>query len=382
MKRFILDINKLEKKLISKSNRFILKKEQELELIKKFNKSNILILGAAGSIGQKFTINFLKYNFKNLYLFDKDENEMTELNRKVNRSIKIKKIRKINYICSDVNDFDFKDFIFKKKIIHILNFTAVKHVRTEENDLSLKYMFKTNCINFLNFKYNKNLKTLFSISTDKVIKPKSMLGVSKRLMEFNLGNIQKKNKSVNVCSVRFTNVAFSKGSILKNIIDRLNNYEDVGIPKNVKRYFITHDEAVSLCLKSLINESKNSVVQPSNYLIKKPLDIRDLCLKIFKLSKIKFVNNGKKNVIKLLVQKNITQGQKKIEDLIEGREEYFSYHNDKTIIKSSIKTLPNIKNLIRKFQNGKNKKDFLFIAKKIHSNYNLSTKSYKVSETI
>ena len=89
MKRFILDINKLEKKLISKSNRFILKKEQELELIKKFNKSNILILGAAGSIGQKFTINFLKYNFKNLYLFDKDENEMTELNRKVNRSIKI-----------------------------------------------------------------------------------------------------------------------------------------------------------------------------------------------------------------------------------------------------------------------------------------------------
>ena len=43
-------------------------------------------------------------------------------------------------------------------------------------------------------------------------------------------------------------------------------------------------------------------------------------LKIFKLSKIKFANNGKKNVIKLLVQKNITQGQKKIEDLIEGRE--------------------------------------------------------------
>ena len=385
MKNSILDIDKLEKKLISKNNRFSLKKKQDLELIKKFNHSNVIILGAAGSIGQKFTINFLKFNFKNLYLFDKDENELTELNRKLIQFNK-KKINKINFICSDLNDFKFKNFFKEKKIEHILNFAAIKHVRTEENDYSLGYMFKTNCINFLNFKFNKELKTLFSISTDKVIKPTSMLGVSKRLMEFNLGNIKKSNKSINVCSVRFTNVSFSKGSILKNIIDRLSKKEDIGIPKNIKRYFITHSEAVSLCLKSLLNESKNSIILPSSYVVDRPHDIKSLCLKILSITKAKFhlENLKKKNKksIKLVIQDNITQGQKAIEDLKFDEELYLNYKNDSTIIKTPILTIPKINSLIKKYQLGKNKKDFLFIAKKIYNNFKFNKKSYKVSKIL
>ena len=65
----------------------------------------------------------------------------------------------------------------------------------------------------------KNLKKIFSISTDKTVNPSSILGVSKDLMEMNLSKYKKKN--IFVSSVRFANVAFSNGSILKYVVDRL-----------------------------------------------------------------------------------------------------------------------------------------------------------------
>ena len=79
-------------------------------------------------------------------------------------------------------------------------------------------MFKTNSINFIPKKLS-NLKKIFSISTDKTVNPSSILGVSKYLMEVNLSKY--KNKNIFVSSVRFANVAFSNGSILKYVVDRL-----------------------------------------------------------------------------------------------------------------------------------------------------------------
>ena len=55
----------------------------EKELKKNFYNENILILGASGSIGNFFTKRLMKFNFKNLYLIDKNENDLTELNREL-----------------------------------------------------------------------------------------------------------------------------------------------------------------------------------------------------------------------------------------------------------------------------------------------------------
>ena len=57
--------------------------KDEKEIKKDFNNANVLILGAAGSIGGVFSKRVLKFDFKNLYLIDKNENELTELNREI-----------------------------------------------------------------------------------------------------------------------------------------------------------------------------------------------------------------------------------------------------------------------------------------------------------
>ena len=74
-------IGLLEKKIISQKNRFEIIKKEQIEIKKLFDKENILITGACGSIGRAFTKKILNFNYKNLYLLDKDENSLTDLNR-------------------------------------------------------------------------------------------------------------------------------------------------------------------------------------------------------------------------------------------------------------------------------------------------------------
>ena len=278
----------LKKKIISKKNRFKLSSEQNKEIKKKFYNSNILIIGAAGSIGSVFTLSMINYNFKKLFLIDKDENSLTELNREI--LVKNKKtVKKVEFICSDLNLLDLRKIILENKINHYLNFAAIKHVRSEENYVSSKYMYQTNSKNFLpnGLRNVKPLKSIFSISTDKAVYPSSMLGVSKRLMELRLMGLKKRHKNLFVSTVRFANVSFSNGSILKLIIDRLVQKKNFGIPENISRYFITHDEAVSLCLKSLLKKNNYCIVVPNKKILGKQTLIFTYLLKILKILKIK-----------------------------------------------------------------------------------------------
>ena len=88
--------HKIENHLFSKKNRYLLNHDELQELSKDFKNSNILILGAAGSIGSLFATHVLNYKFKNLFLVDKNENAIAELARILN--LRINKNQKIEYI--------------------------------------------------------------------------------------------------------------------------------------------------------------------------------------------------------------------------------------------------------------------------------------------
>ena len=200
----------LEKKIISAQNRFIIKNYHTKELRDLFLKKNILVTGASGSIGSEFSLSLLKFRFKKLFLLDKNENDLALLNRKI---VKVHSTKNIDFICVDINAININDFLIENKINLYLNFAAIKHVRSEENLYSIKYMFSTNYESFYNINCKtKYLKKIFSISTDKAADPSSLMGISKLMMEHKLRNIIK-NTSISVCSARFANVSFSRGSI-------------------------------------------------------------------------------------------------------------------------------------------------------------------------
>lgn len=375
-----------EKKIISQNNRFKISQKDIFELKESFKNKVVLISGAAGSIGSEFTKDLIKFNFKikKIILLDKDENMLTEINREL---LLYKNFNKkiIKFVCADINSIDIQDILTKEKVQFYINFAAIKHVRSEENIYSIKYMFKTNSINFLPKKRGK-LEKFFSISTDKTVNPSSILGVSKNLMEQNLSRYSK--NILFVSSVRFANVSFSNGSILKYIVDRLNQKKSFGVPENIKRFFITHSEASSLCYKSLLKRNNNKILIPSPQILRKDLLITNLAEKIVKKYKLipKFYKKKKsatyiRNFCYILLTA-ISDGQKSYEELYSDSET-LQYDIDNTVCKVDLPVYSKkIQFLLNKIIKSNDIQSLKILITKTFKNYQSPKKYIKISKTI
>ncbi len=345
------EINLLEKKLITPKNRFKLSKKNKDEIKKIFFKSNTVIIGSAGSIGFEFTKSLKHYKFKSLFLIDKDENRLTDLNRELITIFDKSQIYKTRYICCDINHIDFKSFLIKNK--------------------------KT---------YNKYLKQIFSISTDKVVEPSSFLGISKSIMEDRIFKFKKNNKKINVSTVRFANVSFSNGSILKYALERIKERKIFGVPEKISRFFITHEEAISLCKKSLLRKSDNHVIVPNLKLIENSLNLVELIKKLLKFYKFKITSNKKlhlkKNYFYVKQTPRTILGQKLYEKLYEENEKIFFDNDKKHIFVKKNKEKLNIDLILNELLKANSLKEIKKLIKKNYKNYIISNKNFNIKNSL
>ncbi len=375
----------LERRIISNKDRYKLNVEEKKEIKKTLFNQNILILGACGSIGKFFTKELYKFKFKNMYLLDKNENALVELNREL-VLLNNKKIKKTNFVCTDITSFNLDVFLSDNKINQYYNFAAMKHVRSEENLESLKYMFKTNSINFCPKKKNY-LKIFFSISSDKAVLPQSFLGISKYFMEEKLSDFAKKNKSVSVSTVRFANVCFSEGSYLKYAKERIEKKISFGLPLNIKRYFITHNEAISLCFKSILKKNKNKILMPSDKIMNKEFTLSFIINKLLNIYgyKSKYSNkilSVKKKIFPVVVSRKNLEGQKNYEEFYNPKLSKIKYDMDKQTMKIDLINNLNINHLINKILKLKSKNSITKIIQKRIKTFKPNTKTIKVSHLI
>ena len=380
-----MNIEYLENKIVSDKSRFEIKKNQFKELKKNFSKANILIIGAAGSIGKSFTLNLNNFDFNNLILMDNNETALADLTRDLNLTLRSKILNRIEYICEDITNINLKNFIKKRKISHYLNFAALKHVRSEENYLSTLNMFRTN--SFAPFKIGKikktdYLKQIFFISTDKAANPSSLMGCSKKLMENGLFELRRKNKHLKVSTIRFANVSFSNGSLLQNIYNKVNENKAFGIPSNIKRYFITHKEAAHLCFKALLKESDNHIILPTYKSVGRMISLKEIAKKIvIKFNKKLIFSNKLKSIKKneqlfIETKKNII-GQKSAEVFSEPNEKLLNFNEDNKLLKIQLYKNHNILFVEKKIKKSKNLNQIRNIFSKVFPSYNLKANKIK-----
>jgi len=256
MDKEILQLIGREKELFEED---IKKNEHKLKDI--IASSSFLVIGGAGSIGSATVKEIFKRNPKKLYVVDISENNLVELVRDLRSSL--------GYIdgdfktfALDAGSFEYEAFIKKQEFDYVLNFSALKHVRSEKDPFTLMRMIEVNILNTektLLQSIKNNTKKYFCVSTDKATNPVNMMGASKRIMELFL---MRRSLEINVSTARFANVAFSDGSLLHSFNKRLEKNQPIVAPNDIKRYFVTPKESGELCLMSAIFGDNRDIFFP------------------------------------------------------------------------------------------------------------------------
>tara|TARA_R110002049_G_scaffold64216_1_gene169757 strand:- start:598 stop:1812 length:1215 start_codon:yes stop_codon:yes gene_type:complete len=224
--------------------------------------SKFLVLGGAGTIGQAVTKAIFKQNPSKLHIVDISENNLVELVRDIRSSL--------GYINGDFKTFaldigsvEYDAFIASDGYYdYVLNLSALKHVRSEEDPFTLMRMINVNILNTkktIEQSINKGVKKYFCVSTDKATDPVNMMGASKRILELFLFQ---KSKDITISTARFANVAFSDGSLLHSFEQRIKKQQPIVAPNDIKRYFITPRESGELCLMSCLLGDNRDVFFP------------------------------------------------------------------------------------------------------------------------
>jgi len=232
------------------------------ELTNIISKSKFLILGGAGSIGQAVTKEIFKRNPKKLHVVDISENNLVELVRDIRSSLGYIK-GDFKTLALDIGSLEY-DIFFKSDgdYDYVLNLSALKHVRSEKDPFTLMRMINVNIFNTdktLQQCIKNGIKKYFCISTDKAANPVNMMGASKKIMEM---FVNRRSQNINVSMARFANVAFSDGSLLYSLNNRIEKKQPIVAPDDIKRYFIIPEESGELCLMSCIFGNNSDIFFP------------------------------------------------------------------------------------------------------------------------
>lgn len=238
----------------------ITRHDQELREV--ISKSNFLVLGGAGSIGQAVTKEIFKREPKKLHVIDISENNLVELVRDLRSSYGYIK-GDFKTFALDIGSWQYEAFInMDGQYDFVLNLSALKHVRSEKDEFTLMRMIEVNILNTdstIQQSIENNVEKYFCVSTDKAANPVNMMGASKRIMELFL---MRRSQSIDISTARFANVAFSDGSLLHGFNQRLQKKQPIVAPNDVRRYFVTPEESGQLCIMSTIFGENRDVFFP------------------------------------------------------------------------------------------------------------------------
>lgn len=220
--------------------------------------SSFLVIGGAGSIGSATVKEIFRRSPRVLHVIDINENDLAELVRDIRSSYGHIDGEFKTFVIdagSDIYDRFISDNF--NRYSYVLNFSALKHVRSEKDLYTLMRMIDVNILNVertLRHFMDQKIKKYFCVSTDKATNPVNMMGASKRIMELFLYRYSDK---INISTARFANVAFSNGSLLYSFLQRIQKKQPIVAPDDVKRYFMTPLESGRLCmLSSLLGKTR------------------------------------------------------------------------------------------------------------------------------
>jgi FlaA1/EpsC-like NDP-sugar epimerase len=245
---------------------------------------SVLITGAAGSIGSELARQVALYGPDRLVLFDQAETPLFHLEREL-RS----RNPQLGTVCivGDILDaWAVRDTFARFQPSHVFHAAAYKHVSMMQHNV--REAVRNNTMGTWRVAEaagRAGAEKFVLVSTDKAVRPSSVMGASKRLAEAVVQHLQARHARTHFCAVRFGNVLGSNGSVVEIFRDQLR----AGVPLTVThadatRYFMTIPEAVQLILQaSVLPETRGQIAMLE---MGEPVRILELARNVLRISGI------------------------------------------------------------------------------------------------
>jgi FlaA1/EpsC-like NDP-sugar epimerase len=243
----------------------------------------ILVTGAAGSIGSELARQIAPFNPAKLILLDQSESDLYFIHLELRELYPALEL--VPVICDVTNQSRLAQVYAQHHPDYVIHAAAYKHVSLMEsnvleavrNNVLGTLLVATTAVRF-------GVAKLLLVSTDKAIRPSSVMGATKRIAEriiFGLPNLHRSGTDFR--AVRFGNVLVSRGSVIPLFQRQLAAGGPLTVTHPlVSRYFMTTPEASQLVLLAgSLPETAGAIAMLN---MGEPVRILDLAEKLIRLS--------------------------------------------------------------------------------------------------
>jgi len=301
------------------------------ELERQIKGKIICVTGAAGSIGSELCRQIIMFEPKRLVLIDQSESPL------FNTEYDLKKLGLLVdlsiYVCDITNATQLEKILTEERPETIFHAAAYKHVPLMERNPTeavICNIFGTRILADLAVKIG--VKKFVMISTDKAVRPTSIMGCTKRIAEIYVQALfyhlhQTKGSATSFVTTRFGNVLGSNGSVIPIFQKQIEAGGPITVTHpEIVRYFMTIPEACRLVLEAGVMGYGGEIYI---FDMGKPVKIYDLARQMIKLSGLEL---GKDIDI---IFTGLREGEKLFEELLNDTENTVPTHHDK-IMKAKV----------------------------------------------
>lgn len=209
----------------------------------------VLVTGSAGSIGSEICRQVLSLSPSRLVMVDRSECGQFFLERELQR---VAPHVELHTCLGDISDILRIDRIFRMYRPHIVfHAAAYKHVplmETNPGEAAKNIALATRIL--ADIAHQHRTQSFVMISTDKAVKPSSVMGTCKHIAEQYVQALARKS-DCRFVTVRFGNVLDSDGSVIRVFREQIVRGGPITVTHpEMTRYFMTIPEAAQLVLQA------------------------------------------------------------------------------------------------------------------------------------
>ena len=222
----------------------------------------VMVTGAGGSIGSELVRQVAAAGPKLILMVERGENALYEIDREMRTMSQCQCA--VKPLMVDINDRarmeDVFNFYRPEVVLHAAAYKHVPMVEANPREGERNNTEATRGLAELAKRFG--VSRFVMISTDKAVNPISVMGKTKRAAEKAILALNEPDdagaaKSTSFCAVRFGNVLGSSGSVVPLFREQIAKKLPVTVTHpDMKRYFMTVEEAVGLVLQAASRSEK------------------------------------------------------------------------------------------------------------------------------